>query len=127
MAENTWDGYAKKLEDYDEATTKVWKEGIDSFLVYSTLLSAILTAFIVDVYKSLKPNPAPDPSTEAILRLISILSDGTVPEILTTSSSPGTATPSISLVLVNSLWFAALVISLSSTFVGLLIKQWLDY
>ncbi|OCH84950.1 hypothetical protein OBBRIDRAFT_694591, partial [Obba rivulosa] len=122
-----WNDYAKRLQEYDETTAEAWKKGIDTFLLYSTLFSAILTAFIIDAYKLLKPDPASDPSTEAVVQLVSILSNGSVRPAFTTSSDAAAIKASTSSIWINSLWFSALVLSLASSFIALIAKQWLDH
>ncbi|EMD31552.1 hypothetical protein CERSUDRAFT_59714, partial [Gelatoporia subvermispora B] len=55
-SEPTWNDFAKRLQKQDKETAKAWKEQIDALLVFAGLFSAILTAFNVDLYKSLIPD-----------------------------------------------------------------------
>ncbi|OCH91563.1 hypothetical protein OBBRIDRAFT_695615, partial [Obba rivulosa] len=123
-----WDKFAKELQRQDEDCAKVWKEEIDALLVFAGLFSAVLTAFNVDIYKSLKPSSpsTPDVNTQALMQLIALLSNGNVPVMLATSTA-SSDDPAATYVWINALWFASLVLSLSSASIGIVIRQWLNY
>ncbi|EMD36086.1 hypothetical protein CERSUDRAFT_52894, partial [Gelatoporia subvermispora B] len=121
-----WCDLAEKLHQHDEAMAKCWKEDIDSLLVFAGLFSAILTAFNVDLYKSLKPDSDLSSGTEALLRQVALLNNGSPAVILITSTNTSSMRPSTSSVWINGLWFTALVLSLSSAFIGLVARQWIN-
>ncbi|OCH87025.1 hypothetical protein OBBRIDRAFT_796604 [Obba rivulosa] len=123
--ESMWDSLAVKVRNQDEATAKAWKEEIDALLVFAGLFSAVLTAFNVDLYKALKPDPSPDMSAQSIALLISLMNNVSVPPVLAVSTDA--AQPSASSVWINALWFSALVLSLSSASIGIVIRQWLNH
>ena len=90
----------------------------------------MLTAFVVESYKSLQP----DPSTPAVVLLDRIASrldniylaqqnNVTQPQVNNTASS--SFSPPTASLHVNSLWFFSLVCSLGTASFSMLIKQWL--
>ncbi|TBU22723.1 hypothetical protein BD311DRAFT_769855 [Dichomitus squalens] len=124
---------AKVVKTYSDEMVKRWNEEIDNLLVYAGLFSSILTAFNVQSYLLLQP-ATPDP-TLAVLQQISLqLNSFSVnpPGTLVNSTHPVTAFGAVQAspveswaVWLNSLWFSALICSLSSASVGILVKQWL--
>ncbi|PCH36557.1 hypothetical protein WOLCODRAFT_52944, partial [Wolfiporia cocos MD-104 SS10] len=106
------------------------KDEIDNMLVFSALFSAVVTSFVIDSYQDLKPKP-PSEST-LILRQISAqlvsftLDTGhlnsTKPAfdyLAITAESDGVP---FTIVLVNALWFFALVCSLAAASIGISIR-----
>lgn len=87
----------------------------------AALFSAILTAFIVEVYKLLQPDPQ-DVATD-LLRNISATLQGSVSQ----SISKPPFSPSRGYIWVNGFWFASLTCSLGTAMLVLLIKQWLQF
>jgi hypothetical protein len=85
------------------------------------LFSAILTAFIVEVYKGLQEDPAE--SSAQLLRHISIQLAN--PTADTTSPPDTTPNPPATIVAVNMLWFSSLILGLFAALIGILVKQWL--
>ncbi|TBU22726.1 hypothetical protein BD311DRAFT_869248 [Dichomitus squalens] len=124
---------AQIVKTYSDEMVKRWNEEIDNLLVYAGLFSSILTAFNVQSYLLLQP-ATPDP-TLAVLQQISLqLNSFSVnpPGTLVNSTHPVTAFAPVPMapvetwaVWLNSLWFSALICSLSSASVGILVKQWL--
>ncbi|KAI0718789.1 hypothetical protein C8T65DRAFT_737132 [Cerioporus squamosus] len=109
-----------------------WKEEIDTLLVYAGLSSAVLTAFVVQSYQLLQPDPA-DMTLAALKQISSQLNSFTVtpPFVNATdhasqhdlAAAPFRA-PQYA-VWLNVLWFSSLVFSLASATVALFVKQWL--
>ncbi|KAF7798541.1 hypothetical protein EIP86_009762 [Pleurotus ostreatoroseus] len=122
-----WMEVGDALKNVDD--DRIYKEDIDTILVFTGLFSAVLTAFVVESYQSLSP----DPNTQ-VIRLLSQIAVQTKGCSLSplhvdaTLSEPDIAQPfqpSSSDVLVNRLWFTSLVLSLITASFGILIKQWL--
>ncbi|KAI0359502.1 hypothetical protein OH77DRAFT_1434651 [Trametes cingulata] len=128
-----WSEAAGMARTYSDEMILRWNSGIDIYLVYAGLFSAILTAFNVQSYQLLQP-AAPDP-TLAVLQQMSLqlssfslnppFVNSTQPAL--SSSSDATAPPPVprSAIWLNALWFSALVLSLASASVGIMVKQWL--
>lgn len=134
---------------YHNEVVKQWKEEMDTLLVYVSvhiivgvarvmrlskagLFSAVLTAFNVQSYPLLQPDP--QDSTLAVLREISVqLKSFTVTPPFVNASYTGSSLSSpqpsfqapTSAVWLNTLWFISLVFSLSSASIALFVKQWL--
>lgn len=99
------------------------------------MFSAVLTAFLIESYKTLQIDSSA--TSVSILRQIALqtsgytVSDGNINSIYALTSSiassnpENTYTPSLAAIRVNVLWFAALILSLSTASFAILIKQWL--
>lgn len=93
------------------------------------LFSAVLTAFVVELYKQLQPDTAE--ATALLLQQIStqLSLTGTAElqnfKIQVYAGPDATFTPDRAYVTINTTWFAALVFSLLSALIGLVAKQWL--
>ncbi|KAJ3475689.1 hypothetical protein NLI96_g11670 [Meripilus lineatus] len=125
-----WSALHEMLKIRDEKDIKKHFENIDTLLVFAGLYSAILTAFLVEAYKLLQPDSSDD-SKQILLEISRQLGSFTVTSGLVNatyvpSSLPtGPFTPKQSSVWLNGLWFVALILSLTTASLGLLVKQWL--
>ncbi|KAH9887205.1 hypothetical protein C8Q73DRAFT_768102 [Cubamyces lactineus] len=126
-----WAACAKALREYDEDMIQAWKEEIDTLLVFAGLFSAILTAFNIESYTLLQQQP--EDATVAILTQISaqLNSFSANANFVNTTrpTEPSSLVPpfraSALAVRLNAMWFSALVCSLVSASLGLMVKQWL--
>lgn len=89
------------------------------------LFSAVITAFIVESYQKLQPDP-----NDQIIMLLSRISDQltTSPNVTTAPLIPSASppfTPSRSDVRINIFWFISLVLSLTVALIGIVTLQWL--
>jgi hypothetical protein len=85
------------------------------------LFSAILTAFIVEVYKGLQEDPA-ETSAQILRRITMQLENNTQ----TLPSIPSkTHSTSNTIVAINALWLSSLIFSLFAALLAILVKQWL--
>ncbi|KAJ3477657.1 hypothetical protein NLI96_g10313 [Meripilus lineatus] len=125
---NRWNKLHEILKDRDAKAIINHNENIDTLLVFAGLYSAILTAFAVEAYKLLQRD-----SSEASLQvLVQIsqqlgsyaISSGFANATYVPPSLP-TFTPERSSVWLNGLWFVALILSLVTASLGMLVKQWL--
>ncbi|KAJ7167004.1 hypothetical protein C8R46DRAFT_951640 [Mycena filopes] len=117
-----WSVYISEAEKYDKALVESWKSDMEGMLIFAGLFSAILTAFLIESYKTLAPNSAD--TTVVLLSQISLQiagsSNGTTVEIPT---SVPFVVPLSSLVC-NALWFVSLGLSLSCALIATLVEQW---
>ncbi|OSD03096.1 hypothetical protein PYCCODRAFT_1434974 [Trametes coccinea BRFM310] len=123
-----WTQCARVMEQHHKGLVKRWKDEIDTLLVYAGLFSAVLTAFNVELYVSLQPNPTD--TTNALLaqvsaQLNSLALGANYTHPLIAPPSPSAFRASASAVWINALWFSSLICSLSSAFIGMMVKQWL--
>ncbi|KAJ3533832.1 hypothetical protein NM688_g7229 [Phlebia brevispora] len=125
-----WAGIAKTIRDVDEDTIEDYKEDIDTLLVFTGLFSAVLTAFVVESYQQLSPDPmAP------VVKLLEHIAGQTQNYTITSNTINSTFSPTaeieaafeppLSAVRVNQLWFASLAITLITASFAMLVKQWL--
>ncbi|KAJ3485505.1 hypothetical protein NLI96_g4908 [Meripilus lineatus] len=125
-----WSALHEMLKIRDEKDIKKHFENIDTLLVFAGLYSAILTAFLVEAYKLLQPDSSDD-SRQILLEISRQLASFTVTSGLVNatyipSSLPTNSfTPKRTSVWLNGLWFVALILSLTTASLGLLVKQWL--
>ncbi|EMD32199.1 hypothetical protein CERSUDRAFT_58781, partial [Gelatoporia subvermispora B] len=124
-SDKAWDICADRLKKHDKHMVKAWKEEIDNLLVFAGLVSAILTAFNVETFRSLEPQSETDPTTQTLLHLL----EQANPSLnYTTSALPDHLNiPATSSVSINALWFLSLVVSLSAASVAIVLRQWLNH
>ncbi|KAG8936229.1 hypothetical protein FRC03_008396, partial [Tulasnella sp. 419] len=115
-----WSTYDRVSTAFDREFLDAWNKSLDVLLIFAGLFSAINTAFIIESYKSLQPDPTH--TTNDLLRLfISHRSDN-----LTLSYQdlhPGN--PESTAVSINSFFFSSLSFSLTAAFGAVTAKQWL--
>ncbi|KAJ3554740.1 hypothetical protein NM688_g2951 [Phlebia brevispora] len=125
-----WASVEDYMNSHDEEMVDDLTDDIDTLLVFAGLFSAIVTAFVVQSYQLLQPN---NPQvTVQLLSLIAIRLGGPPnstfePFLNATAHTLPTSTsfqPSASTVVINTLWFISLVLSLTSALLGMLVKQW---
>ncbi|CAA7264764.1 unnamed protein product [Cyclocybe aegerita] len=124
-----WSAYLSKSEKYDRTMAQNWKGDMDSILIFAGLFSASVTAFIIESYKTL--NPEPSDTTVLLLSQISqqlgLLSTNTSsipvsPPLLILDQD--SFSPPISAIICNVLWFLSLGFSLVSALSATLVEQW---
>ncbi|KAJ7857012.1 hypothetical protein B0H13DRAFT_1571055, partial [Mycena leptocephala] len=116
-----WKEIYEKVKNRDVAMMKDYDNEIDTRLVFAGLFSAVLTAFIIDVYRNLDVDYTQDSAT-VLRQILAQLAGQTVNNI---ASSPPSATPSPTVIIVIVLWFVSLVFSLLSALFSISAKQWL--
>ncbi|KAI1782980.1 hypothetical protein LXA43DRAFT_1136078 [Ganoderma leucocontextum] len=129
--EQVWSEAAEAVKTYHEEMVAAWDKEMDTLLVYAGLFSAVLTAFNVQSYQLLQPQPT-DPMLAALQQISAQLNSFTVntPFVNATQQArplddmPFKAPPSV--VWINALWFSSLVCSLAAASIALMVKQWLD-
>ncbi|KAG8922325.1 hypothetical protein FRC02_011923, partial [Tulasnella sp. 418] len=116
-----WTTYTKESGEFDKELLEKWNKSLDVLLIFAGLFSAVNTAFIIESYKSLQPDPSE--ITNILLRLLLIhRNDGetfSLDGLSFLSQKSSTAIP------VNSMFFASLSCSLLAAFGAVTAKQWL--
>ncbi|KAI0698842.1 hypothetical protein C8Q76DRAFT_685390 [Earliella scabrosa] len=127
-----WDEIAGIVKTYSDELVERWNKEIDTLLVYAGLFSAVLTAFNVQSYTLLAPDPQ-DRLLDALQQISAQLGsfsvnpsfvNSTVPAVSQTPVPPPRAPRSA--VWLNTLWFSSLIFSLSAASIGIMVKQWLN-
>ncbi|KAK7678687.1 hypothetical protein QCA50_018269 [Cerrena zonata] len=124
-----WHTLSKIMSEHDEAKIRDCKEDMDTLLVFAGLFSAVLTAFNIESYKTLQSDPS-DTTVALLLQISQQLNSFTVTGNSINSSIPFSLPPTTSgapaSVRINVLWFSALVCSLATASLAILVKQWLQ-
>ncbi|KAI0693355.1 hypothetical protein BC835DRAFT_1229318, partial [Cytidiella melzeri] len=129
-----WAAMAEDIRRYDEDKIKDCRDDIDTLMTFAGLFSAAITAFLVESYQILLPNPANE--TLQVLQYIAqqnllmqnhLIQTQGLPLNLVSPPSPSSPNPGSinALILVNVLWSASLISSLVAASFGMLVKQWL--
>ncbi|CAE6495236.1 unnamed protein product [Rhizoctonia solani] len=123
-----WKTYVNEADRVDEELVDGWNKSMEVNLIFAALFSAISTAFVIESYKNLKPDPA-DVSSQALLiisQTLSTIANGSqptsLPPVLETASGSFKASPSA--VCVNVLWFLSLSLSVAVSLISMLAKEW---
>ncbi|KAJ6559970.1 hypothetical protein B0H19DRAFT_1375899 [Mycena capillaripes] len=121
-AAKLWAVYVSEAEKYDRSLVETWKSDMEGLLIFAALFSAILTAFIIESYKSLTFDPG-----DATVLLLTQIS-----QQLAASANGGAPnftpippfTPTATSVVCNALWFISLGFSLACALIATLVQQW---
>ncbi|CAE6455647.1 unnamed protein product [Rhizoctonia solani] len=123
-----WKTYVREADQVDEEMVDGWNKSMDVILIFAALFSAISTAFVIESYKSLKPNP-PDASSQALLiisQTLMLIANGSQPS--SNPPTPDAETPvfqaSAKDICVNVLWFLSLSLSVAVSLISMLAKEW---
>ncbi|KAJ7879838.1 hypothetical protein B0H13DRAFT_1580267, partial [Mycena leptocephala] len=117
-----WSVYVSKTEKHDKALVEGWRSDMEGLLIFAGLFSAILTAFLIESYKTLSPDQGA--ITIAILAQISLQLQGGS-NVSAVDVTPLMAVRPTSAALVcNTLWFLSLGFSLACALIATLVEQW---
>ncbi|CAE7071669.1 unnamed protein product [Rhizoctonia solani] len=126
-----WKVYVGETDKWDAEMVDGWNKSLDVLLVFAALFSAISTTFLIESSGMLKQDPN-DVSAAALASISQLL----VAITTNSSSDPTTTTtdesnsvdkefvPSWVAVVVNTLWFLSLALSISASFLAMLAKDW---
>ncbi|TRM59209.1 hypothetical protein BD626DRAFT_156908 [Schizophyllum amplum] len=120
--ETAWQECYNLIDKHDTMMCQVFKEEVDTLMVFAGLFSGVLTAFIIESYKWLMEEPD-DLTADYLRQILAVISNTTIPSVRPYSSRPSLPDNTVSLI--NGLWFSSLTLSLSSAFIGIMAKQWL--
>ncbi|KAJ7575002.1 hypothetical protein C8J56DRAFT_1032711 [Mycena floridula] len=107
------DCYVREAKIYDEGMVARWKVLMDGLLLFAALFSAVVTAFIIEGYKTLSP----DPSAMTVLSTITNTTE------LQISLPDLNGSPTLAII-TNVFWFLSLALSLTCALTATLIEQW---
>ncbi|KAJ7908962.1 hypothetical protein B0H13DRAFT_1554236, partial [Mycena leptocephala] len=123
-----WAVYISEAEKYDKGLVGSWKSDMEGMLIFVSafswrgLFSAILTAFLIESYKTLNPD-AGDVTVQLLSQISQQLSASANGSSLNFNPAPEYA-PSATALLCNALWFTSLGLSLSCALIATLLEQW---
>ncbi|PCH42413.1 hypothetical protein WOLCODRAFT_44471, partial [Wolfiporia cocos MD-104 SS10] len=128
-----WADCARKIWENEQEEIKAYKESIDSLILIIGLFSAVVSVFSAAEYTNLATSEAfittcaqvtaQVPHSAVSKRHASSPSSMVSAQILQSVTS----SDSFNARVVNILWFSALTISLSAAFIGIIIRQWLNF
>ncbi|KAJ6462561.1 hypothetical protein C8R45DRAFT_1178289, partial [Mycena sanguinolenta] len=121
-AANIWAVYVTEAEKYDKSLVESWKSDMEGLLIFAALFSAILTAFLIESYKSLNA----DSGDLTVHMLVQISHQLAASENGSTFNVPPFPSfkASASSVTCNALWFISLGLSLACALVATFVQQW---
>ncbi|KAF7336181.1 hypothetical protein MVEN_02165600 [Mycena venus] len=121
-AAKIWAIYVSEAEKYDRSLVESWKSDMEGLLIFAALFSAILTAFLIESYKSLNPDSG-DLTVHLLGQIsqqIAASANGSTFHVLPSSSF----TPPASAFICNALWFISLGFSLTCALIATFVQQW---
>ncbi|KAI0821735.1 hypothetical protein BC628DRAFT_794757 [Trametes gibbosa] len=132
---HAWSDVAAKAQTYGDQMVNRWSREIKTYLIFAGLFSAILTPFNVESYKMLQPGGR-DSTGQTLERISLQLHSFSISYPFVNSTQPGSPfvrdagngsqTVAQSAIWLNSLWFSALILSLTSALVSIIASQWLS-
>ncbi|CAE6503904.1 unnamed protein product [Rhizoctonia solani] len=125
-----WRVYVKETDRWDEELVDGWNKSLDVILVFAALFSAVSTAFIIESSKKLQQDPS-DVTAETLISIsqtLLIIANNTQssPPVLVMGSEQDRSSfdPTTSAVIVNTLWYMSLSLSLATSLMAMLAKDW---
>ncbi|KZT61923.1 hypothetical protein CALCODRAFT_514315 [Calocera cornea HHB12733] len=122
-----WPIYNEHADKADKEMLETYNGGMDNLLIFAALFSAVVTAFIVLSLPLLQADPA-----QPIVDALSIISSQLAAQGSANATRGSTLfdqgnafSPTPSAVGINALWIMSLFVSLSTSVLAMLVKQWL--
>ncbi|KAF7352093.1 hypothetical protein MVEN_01172100 [Mycena venus] len=121
-AAKLWTVYVSEAEKYDRSLVESWKSDMERLLIFAALFSAILTAFLIESYKSLSPDSG-DLTVLLLAQISQQLAASANGTTFNVPPSPSFA-PSAPSLICNGLWFMSLGFSLACALIATFVQQW---
>ncbi|KAJ3497392.1 hypothetical protein NLJ89_g10353 [Agrocybe chaxingu] len=122
-----WETITDPVRRKDNAQCDAWKNEVKNILIFAGLFSGVVTAFLVESYKNLQPDPS-ERMVELLTHIATRL-ENALNASLPPNPSPVPVqlsfSPSSSAIRVNVFWFLSLVLSLTTVLIGTISLQWL--
>ncbi|CAE6469769.1 unnamed protein product, partial [Rhizoctonia solani] len=122
-----WKIYVKETDRADAELVEGWNKSLDVILVFAALFSAVSTAFLIESSQKLQEDPA-DVTMQTLLAIsqaLSVLTNATQPAAVPSSSVDAVPfTPPRATVAVNTLWYLSLSLSVATSLLAMLAKDW---
>ncbi|KAJ7249086.1 hypothetical protein B0H12DRAFT_706122 [Mycena haematopus] len=122
-AAKVWAIYISEAEKYDRALVESWKSDMEGLLIFAALFSAVLTAFIIESYKSLNPDSG-DLTVQLLEQISQQLATSANGSTFSIPRSPPSFAPLVSSLICNGMWFISLGLSLACALIATFIQQW---
>ncbi|KZO93125.1 hypothetical protein CALVIDRAFT_470256, partial [Calocera viscosa TUFC12733] len=122
-----WRVYNTYAEKYDKEMLETYKDSTDNLLIFAALFSAAVTAFLVLSLPVLQADPS-----QATLDALTIISAqlsahsaGNGATVGPYQAAGDDFSPASSVIFINGLWIMSLFLSLSTSVLAMLVKQWM--
>ncbi|KZV60794.1 hypothetical protein PENSPDRAFT_593684, partial [Peniophora sp. CONT] len=123
-----WNAYLDAVEDDDKASAESWNGSTTGILTFTGLFAATVAAFVIESYKMLQPDPGAQTNligNQTLVLLAQLVSaNGITPNIPAPELQTQPFQAPQAAIVVNSLWFLSLVISLVCALLATLIQEW---
>ncbi|EUC60678.1 transmembrane protein, putative, partial [Rhizoctonia solani AG-3 Rhs1AP] len=123
-----WTYYLEESSGRDSDLVDGWNKSMDVLLLFAALFSAIVTAFLNESYKNLQPDAALI-TAAGVSRMVD-LAEAIASREPAPSSGPLPTIenfhPTKNDIVINTLWFLSLALSISVTLIAMLVKEWGD-
>ncbi|KZO93142.1 hypothetical protein CALVIDRAFT_486331, partial [Calocera viscosa TUFC12733] len=122
-----WGVYNEYAKKYDEEMLGTYKDGTDNLLIFAALFSAAVTAFLVLSLPLLQTDPS-QATLDALMVIsaqLSAQSAGNGAAVGPYQASGDDFAPTSSVICINGLWIMSLFVSLSTSVLAMLVKQWM--
>ncbi|KZT54201.1 hypothetical protein CALCODRAFT_438976, partial [Calocera cornea HHB12733] len=120
-----WPVYNEVAEKYDKEMLETYNGGMDNLLIFfqAALFSAVVTAFLILSLPLLQA----DPAQATLDALTAVSAQLAAMHLNSTPATPYYEQPSASpsALPINVLWIASLLLSLTTSVLAMLVKQWL--
>jgi len=134
-----WKIILEPLLKADRAQCEIWKDDVQNLLIFVSLatlsvgltydqalqaglFSAVVTAFIIESYKTLQADPQ-DAMVSILSQILVRLDNSTTASLNPLAQAP--FTPSRAAERINAFWFISLVLSIATALIGIISLQWL--
>ncbi|KAI0674026.1 hypothetical protein C8Q78DRAFT_1020412 [Trametes maxima] len=120
-----WSECADILRDRDRDLVNAWADQADGLVTFAALFSGVITAFILETYKNLSPDPSVL-TLDVLLQILAHIDDNSALEVASLSLPRHTTPfhPALSDILQNAFLFASLICSLLAAGMGIFYKEW---
>ncbi|KAF4618840.1 hypothetical protein D9613_009696 [Agrocybe pediades] len=121
-----WEIALEPLMKIERAQCDAWKEEVQNLLIFAGLFSAVVTAFVIESYKTLQVDPQ-DTMVSLLSQMLVRMENGTAigSPPAPTLFNPPPFVPNRSAERINIFWFISLIFSLATALIGIISLQWL--
>ncbi|KAH7345432.1 hypothetical protein B0J17DRAFT_563735, partial [Rhizoctonia solani] len=126
-----WKVYVKETDRWDEELVDGWNKSLDVILVIkAALFSAVSTAFIIESSKKLQQDPSDVTAetlisiSQALLIIVNNTQSSPPAQAMASEQNISSFDPTTSAVIVNTLWYMSLSLSLGTSLLAMLAKDW---
>ncbi|KAF8132153.1 hypothetical protein K438DRAFT_1443858, partial [Mycena galopus ATCC 62051] len=121
-----WAECANATRQFDMEMVGSLRGDMDTLLVFASLFSAVVTAFVIVSYPGLIAGTSSGDTTAALLQQFLLHMNEKIDAPMIRMETSTSSAPSTSSICINALWFSSLTLSLNTVLGAILAKQWLS-